>query len=58
MIIWNVHAASSAVAGVPSDHFIPGRILNVHVLPSADWLHDSANPGIGLRSLPNPTRKS
>ena len=37
--------ASSDVAGWPSDHFMPGRILNVQVLPS--WVHDSAKPGAG-----------
>ena len=29
----NVNATSAAVIGVPSDHFTPGRIVNVIDLP-------------------------
>ena len=36
MTSWYVYSASSAVAGVPSDHFMPGRILKVQVFPSVD----------------------
>ena len=34
----NVNATSAAVIGVPSDHFTPGRIVNVIDLPPFDQL--------------------
>ena len=55
---WYDQRASSAVAGWPSDQFIPARILNVHDRPSADWLHDSAKPGTGSLFEPKPTSRS
>ena len=36
MIVFPVHAASSAVSGLPSDHLPPGFRWNVHVRPSGD----------------------
>ncbi len=33
-MVANVQAASAAVSGLPSDHFAPGWVWNVHVLPS------------------------
>ena len=37
--------ASSAVAGSPSDHFMPSRMWNVQDCPSAARSHGSAKPG-------------
>ena len=42
MIVFAVQATSSDVSGWPSDHFAPGRSLNVYVLPSGETVHDSA----------------
>src|SRR4029453_7391735 len=41
-VVLIVQAASSAVIGLPSDHFEPERSLNVQDLPSFEWLHDFA----------------
>lgn len=41
-----VNTTSSAVNGVPSENFTPGRSLNVHTLPST--VQDSASAGTGL----------
>ncbi len=41
-IVLIVHAASAAVIGLPSDHFVPERSVNVHVLPSFDVFQDFA----------------
>ena len=57
-LIWNEKQASWAVAGVPSDHFMPSRILKVHDVPSAARSHDSAKPGAGSASGPKPTSRS
>ncbi len=48
MMRLNVYAASAAVSGTPSDHFTPDRILYVHVVWSADSVHDVASSGTGL----------
>ena len=37
-----VHAASSAVMGDPSDHFVPGTRWNVQSFPSGEVSHDLA----------------
>jgi hypothetical protein len=44
-----VYAMSSAVRGVPSDHWRPSRSLYVHVFPSSE-LQDSARPGVVEKS--------
>jgi len=36
------HAASRAVSGLPSVHFAPLRVLNVHVLPPFEIFHEVA----------------
>ena len=54
MILLNVHAASSAVTGWPSDHLV-SRILNVQVSPSSDVVHDSARSGLGCSVLESGT---
>src|SRR5262245_26967790 len=54
MILLNVQAASSAVIGWPSDH-LAVRILNVHVSPSGDVVHDSARSGLGWSVLESGT---
>jgi hypothetical protein len=41
----NVHAASSAVRGCPSDHVAFGAVVNVTVSPSADCFHFVAKLG-------------
>ena len=41
-VVLIVHAASSAVIGLPSDHFPFGRSLKVQVLPPLDAFHDFA----------------
>src|SRR4051812_48229098 len=41
---------SSAVSGFPSDHLRFGRNVYVYVSPSSDAFHDSARPGIVLKS--------
>ena len=52
-IVLIVHAASAAVIGVPSDHFVPERRANVHVLPSFEVFHDFAqSPWIVVALLP------
>jgi hypothetical protein len=43
MVVLIVHAASAAVIACPSDHFVFGKSLNVHVLPSFDVFHDFAS---------------
>ncbi len=40
-----VQAASSAVIGLPSDHFAFGRVLNVQVLPPSLDFQDVAKSG-------------
>ncbi|CAM5690127.1 hypothetical protein SALBM135S_03045 [Streptomyces alboniger] len=42
----NVHAASSAVAGLPSDHFESDRMVYVHVSLSAEGFQSVAKPSI------------
>ena len=44
--------ASCAVAGWPSDHFMPVRMWNVQDFPSAARAHESAKPGTGSRFGP------
>ena len=39
------------MSGLPSDHFMFGCSLYVHVLPSAEPSHDSARPGVTEKSL-------
>src|SRR5262245_39216651 len=41
-VVLMVHAASSAVIARPSDHFVLGRSLYVHVFPSFDAFQDFA----------------
>lgn len=45
IIVLNVHAASSAVARFPSDHFESERMVYVHVNLSGDDFHQVASPG-------------
>ena len=49
---------SAEVAGWPSDHFMPGRMWNVQVIPSGDTSHESAKPGTGSMFGPKLTRRS
>ncbi len=51
IIVLNVHAASSAVAFSPSDHFESDRMVYVHVSLSAEVSHFVASPGIVRLSL-------
>ncbi|CAM5658371.1 hypothetical protein SNARM312S_07400 [Streptomyces narbonensis] len=51
IILLKVQAASSAVAGFPSDHFESSRIVYVHVSLSAEGVHAVARPGIVRASL-------
>ena len=43
-----VQAASAAVSGLPSDHFAPGCVLNVQVLPSCEVSQLSAQLALEL----------
>ncbi len=45
IIVWNVHAASSAVACLPSDHRESERIVYVQVSLSGEDSHRVASPG-------------
>src|SRR5688500_13900686 len=51
IILLNVHAASSAVACLPSDHLELSRIVYVQVSLSADGSHWVARPGIARLSF-------
>src|SRR3954452_9631303 len=51
-----VQAASSAVSGLPSDHFEPETVWNVHVRPSFEVSHFVAKSGANCRSLSYWTR--
>ena len=45
-----VHAASSAVSGLPSDQVAPGLVWNVQVSPSFEVSHFVAKSGVNCRS--------
>src|SRR5690349_1395013 len=42
IVVLIAHAASDAVIGFPSDHFVFGRSLNVQTLPPAEAFQDLA----------------
>jgi len=45
---WYVKTTSAAVIGLPSDHFTPGRIVNVNVLLLLLHAYFDASHGVAL----------